>query len=92
MRIKTGVITQMFISRNQDKAVVGTTIDRDLGNARSAPFRWIDHPRLFATDTFSTFVIKLANKPAGLERSDVLPPRQGPPYGPFGPRGPFWPF
>lgn len=72
VRIKTGVIVQMLVDRKKDSASVSVVIDVDLGNAVSAPFRWIDHPRLFSSDTFSTFVVKLANKPQGLERSDVV--------------------
>lgn len=70
-RVKTGVMTSMVTVRDKDTAEVRVTIDRDLGNARSAPYRWLDHGRLFPTDTFSAFDIKLANKPAGLEASDV---------------------
>lgn len=83
-RIKTGVIVEMKILRSGDEAVVEVIIDEDLGNARSAPFRWQDHPRFFSADTFGTFVVKLANKPAGIEsnaiyiRSDQQPKPGGP--------------
>ncbi len=66
MRIKTGVMTQMMVHRDKDGATVGITIDQDLGRAQGAAWRWIDHPRLFAADTFSSFVIPLSNRPQGL--------------------------
>ena len=84
VRIKTGVITNMVVSRTKDDMTVSVIIDRDLGNARSAPFRWIDHPRLFSTDTWSTYVKKLANKPRGLEASDVIQ------TSPTDPTGGYW--
>lgn len=65
-RIKTGVMSAMRVGREGDTANVTVTIDRDLGRARGAPFRWIDHAQLFPADTWSTFVIELANKPEGL--------------------------
>lgn len=71
VRIKTGYMTEIETERKDKTNEVRVTIDEDLGNARSAPFRWIDHTRLFPSDTFSTFIIKLANKPRGLESSDV---------------------
>lgn len=76
VRIKTGVIVGMTTLRNKETAEVRVTIDEDLGNARSAPYRWIDHSRLYPTDTFSAYIIKLANKPAGLE-SGGLPASGG---------------
>lgn len=66
MRIKTGVMTQMQVVRQKDDAKVVVTIDKDLGRARSAPWRWIDHPRLFPADTWSTFIVALSNKPEGI--------------------------
>ena len=74
VRIKTGVIINMIVTRTKDEHTIAVAIDRDLGNARSAPFRWVDHTRLFPSDTFSTFVRKLANKPSGLTSSDVSGP------------------
>ncbi len=71
VRIKSGVMVSMLTLRNKETAEVRVTIDEDLGNARSAPYRWIDHARLFPADTFSAYIIKAANKPAGLEASDV---------------------
>ncbi len=65
VRIKTGVMTQMTVHRDREGATVSVTIDKDLGRSSSVPWRWIDHPRLFAADTFSSFVIELANKPEG---------------------------
>ncbi len=69
-RIKTGVITNIITNRTGANSIVSVTIDRDLGNARSAPFRIIDHPRFWPLDTFGTFVTALANKPGGLQTTD----------------------
>lgn len=71
IRIKTGVMVNMKVLRAAEGAVVEVTIDKDLGNAKAAPLRWIDHPRFFSSDTFSTYVIALANKPAGFTKSDL---------------------
>jgi hypothetical protein len=71
VRIKTGVMTGMVVSRRVEEHTVSVEIDRDLGNARSAPFRWVDHTRLFPNDTGTTYVRKLANKPEGLTSSDI---------------------
>lgn len=71
-RIKTGVMTSMEVKRGRDGASILVTLDQDFGNARSAPFRVIDHPRIWPDDTFATFVQKLSNKPGGLERKDVV--------------------
>ena len=70
-RIKTGVITQMKTMRTEETAVVEVIIDQDLGNAKSAPFRWLDHTRLFSSDTFSTYMIKLGNRPQGFEDMNI---------------------
>ena len=51
-RIKTGVITQMITSRSAEDATVTVTIDRDLGRAQGALFRWKDHTRIFSADDF----------------------------------------
>lgn len=72
VRIKTGVMTSMKVKRDKDQATVSVTIDQDLGNARSAPYRWVDHTRLFPADAFSVFIQRLANKPQGLDRGDVI--------------------
>lgn len=66
MRIKTGVMTQMIVLRSAETATVTVTIDTDLGGAKDAPWRWIDHPLFYPADTFSTFIIALFNKPEGL--------------------------
>lgn len=70
-RIKTGVITSITTLRAADEAVVQVTIDRDLGNAKSAPFRLQDHPRFWPSDTFATFMVTLANKPRGFSNVDM---------------------
>lgn len=79
-RIKTGVMTNMLIRRESDAAQVEIIIDTDLGNARSAEFRWLDHSRYHPNDTWSSYILKLANKPLGVERGQVSPPnlRQDP--------------
>lgn len=85
VRIKTGVMTNIRTNRGEDGASVSVTIDRDLGNAKAAPFRWVDHPRFYSADTFSSFVVKLANKPKGLGRGGV--PEIAPGFGrPLSPR------
>ena len=86
-RIKTGVMIQMTTNRGPEGAVVSVTIDRDLGNARSAPFRWIDHSRFWPADTWSNFMIKLANKPQGFTSSNFITrdPIVRPPVFPTGP-------
>lgn len=70
VRIKTGIMVQMSVERKPDGPVAIVTIDRDLGFAKSGAFRWVDHPRLFPTDTWSTFVVELSNKPTGFELPD----------------------
>jgi len=70
-RIKTGVMTNMLIRREADAASVDVVIDTDLGNARSAEFRWLDHSRYQEGDKFSSYILRLANKPKGFERGDV---------------------
>jgi hypothetical protein len=71
VRIKSGVMTGMTVLRNKETAEVRVTLDADLGNARSAPYRWLDHSRIYPSDTFSAYIIKLANKPQGLTGADV---------------------
>lgn len=73
-RMKTGVMTRMEVSRNADEAVVRVTIDGDRGRAKSGPYLIRDHPRVWPGDTYANYLGKLANKPGGLEGSDV---RQG---------------
>lgn len=66
MRVKTGVMTAMNVERDAESSLVQVIIDKDLGRAQSAPFRWIDHPRLFPNDTWSTFIVDLFNQPGGI--------------------------
>lgn len=68
VRIKTGIMTRVVVTRSYGNVNLEITIDADLQNARSAPYRILDHQRIFAGDTFSAFIIELGNKPAGLER------------------------
>jgi hypothetical protein len=83
-RIKTGVISSIVINRVGLATTVSVTIDKDLGRSRGAPFRWTDHPRIYSADTFSTYVKMLANKPAGLDASDIRPPMRFPFMGGYG--------
>lgn len=80
VRIKTGVMVQITTNRDKESASVSVTIDMDIGNAKSAPYRWIDHTRFWSADEWSTFIIKLANKPVGfminglgLDRDETIP-------------------
>ena len=66
VRMKTGVITQMSIIRDKDETTVAVTIDRDLGRAQGALYRWLDHTRIYSADDWSTFIIQLANQPEGI--------------------------
>jgi hypothetical protein len=72
IRIKTGIMTQVVVKRAAGDVSIEITIDTDLQNAKSAPFRWTDHARIYPTDTFSAYVHELANKPAGLERQNLI--------------------
>ena len=67
-RIKTGVMTSMLINRDAENASVDITIDSDLGNSRSAAFRWLDHSRFHPGDNWSSYILRLANRPTGFER------------------------
>lgn len=66
VRMKTGVITQMSIIRDKEQASVAVTIDRDLGRAQGALYRWLDHTRIYPGNTWSTFIIRLSNQPGGI--------------------------
>ncbi|PHR87482.1 MAG: hypothetical protein COA78_37045 [Blastopirellula sp.] len=85
-RIKTGVMVNMFTTRKEGESFISVVIDRDLGNARSAAFRWLDHPRFHSTDTWSTYMVGLANKPQGIERTNYTDPYDGLSDGHFGER------
>lgn len=57
-----GVMVSAQVSRKQSEgAIIQLTLDSDLRNARGSPVRWVDHQRFYSTDTFSTFIIPLAN-------------------------------
>ena len=71
MRIKTGVMTQMTVSRAKNEAVVIIEVDKDLGRAKSAALRWIDHQRIFSTDTWSAFIFDLMNQPEGFTNTSL---------------------
>jgi hypothetical protein len=72
VRIKTGVMTSVVVNRSYSDVSIQLTIDVDIGNARSAPFRLLDHQRIHSGDTFSSFIIELSNKPAGLENRPLV--------------------
>jgi len=68
IRIKTGVMTSVAVSRMSSGVSIEIVVDEDLQNAKSAGFRWLDHINIYPNDTFSSYVIPLSNKPEGLER------------------------
>lgn len=72
VRIKTGIMTRVVVSRGTDDVSIELTVDEDLQNAKTAAFRLTDHARIHSGDTFSAFVIELANKPGGLERTNPV--------------------
>lgn len=74
IRIKTGIMTRIVVNRSSSTVNIELTIDEDLQNAKSSPFRLTDHQRIFPEDMFSAFVVGLANKPAGIERPKGTPP------------------
>lgn len=78
VRMKTGVITQMTIIRDKEQASVAVTIDRDLGRAQGALYRWLDHTRIYSADTWSTFIIQLSNQPEGITDRPVHRNDDGP--------------
>jgi hypothetical protein len=80
VRIKTGVMTQVVINRSGSDESVDITVDLDLGNSRSAAFRWTDHQGIYSDDTLTGYVFALANKPQGLTKSDISAPAQIPTY------------
>jgi hypothetical protein len=69
VRIKTGIMTSMTVNRSYNEVFIQLVVDVDIQNARTAPFRLLDHQRVHAGDTFSSFMVELSNKPSGLERS-----------------------
>lgn len=71
VRIKTGVMTSISVTRSYGEVSIQIVVDVDIQNARSAPFRLLDHQRIHSGDTFSSFMIELANKPSGLERASA---------------------
>lgn len=71
IRIKTGIMSQMTVKRNQEEATIMVEVDRDLGRAKGAPWRWIDHQRLFVGDTWSSFIQDLANQPEGFTNGGI---------------------
>lgn len=69
IRIKSGIIAGADISRNEGNTSLNFTIDSDLQNARGAEFLLISHPNAAPGDTFTSFMLDLANKPNGFQRS-----------------------
>ena len=82
VRMKTGVMTQMVVTRDSESATVAVTIDRDLGRAQGALWRWLDHTRIFPADDWSTFIIRLSNQPEGITDGSLHGARPGEPGGP----------
>jgi len=70
-RIKTGVMVEMEIKRESDTNLVVVTIDVDLRNEGAAPFQILDHPRIWSSDTFATFMVRLSNKGARFTDRDI---------------------
>jgi hypothetical protein len=68
VRIKTGIMTNAAVTRTGSQVAIEMTVDVDLQNAQTAPFRITDHQRIYPDDMFSSFMVELANKPQGLER------------------------
>jgi hypothetical protein len=62
-------MTQIIVARSFGEVAIKLTVDVDVSNARSAPFRLLDHQRIHSGDTFSSYVIELSNKSSGLERT-----------------------
>jgi len=71
VRIKTGILAEAQISRSAGDVSLEFSIDSDLQNARSAPLRLVEHQAIFSGDTFSSFIIELANKPSGFINDSV---------------------
>jgi hypothetical protein len=70
-RIKTGVITNMIVTREANSVGIDVVIDADLGNSQSAPFRITDHRRFYPDDDFTRFMINLGNRPRPPERGST---------------------
>lgn len=80
VRIKTGFMTKIMIGRGVRVTTLTVNVDVDRSNALAAAFRLIDHVKFWPADSFSTFIIKLANKPQGFitdleQRRIDFPPR-----------------
>jgi hypothetical protein len=73
VRIKTALMVDVKVRRGVDDVSIQLVIDEDLGRAKTAAWRITDHARIHPTDTFSSFVTDLANKPNGLERPRSTP-------------------
>jgi len=86
VRIKTGVMSAMTVTRDMEQASVSVTIDRDLGRARGSLFRWLDHTRIYPSDDFSAFIIQLANQPEGITDRPFRPSPGDPGFNPGGDR------
>lgn len=72
-RMKTGVMTSMEVRREAGQSIIAVSIDVDTRNVGAASFRILDHPRLVVGDTFSSYMIKLANKGARFTDRDINP-------------------
>lgn len=68
IRMRSGIITEAETPRSSNVTVLNFTIDSDLQNARGAKFLLISHPNAAPGDTFTSFMLDLANKPSGFQR------------------------
>lgn len=68
IRMRSGIITEAETPRSSNVTVLNFTIDSDLQNAKGAEFLLISHPNAAPGDTFTSFMLELANKPNGFQR------------------------
>lgn len=71
-RIKTGILAEAQIARADGDVSLQFSVDSDLQNAKSAALRYVQHQNIFEGDTFSSYIVELANKPGGFVRSSML--------------------
>jgi hypothetical protein len=70
--VKAGILTRVRVMRSIDSVSVDFTIDEDMGDASGVPFFITNHREFYPSDTFSAYMVKLANKPGGLESSSGI--------------------
>lgn len=71
VRIKTGIIASVTVTRGVDNVSIEMIVDEDLQDASTAAFKITDHQQIVEGDTFASFVSKLANQPKGLETNSM---------------------